>query len=509
MKIAAYCRVSTDHKDQLNSLANQKEFFESFAQKNGHTLYRVYADEGISGTSLRKRKAFQELMSDSEKGLFDMVVAKDISRFARNTVDLLQNVRALKARGINTVFLTANMDSMGDSEFLLTIFGAIAQEESANLSKRVKWGKKINAEKGRVPPRIFGYDRIDNFTLRINDGEAAVVREIFRMYLEDGMGSRLIAIRLNEQGIQTKYGCEWNQRGVRRLLTNSIYCGHYVNHRYEVKNFLTGERGMLPEEDAFEHERPEWAIVSKKDFDEAKRIMHERYVQYSVKPDECASKGGGRYSNKHVFSTLIKCSECGRSFGRHTMVYKNTYKYWYCSTNNVYTSKRCSNKTRLREEVLLNELKDYLSQELKNRDEFVKQTVNEYLSSMPKKDKCSSVVSQEQLQKKKDALKKRREKYQEMFACDMMTAEELRKKLAEIKAELIPIEDAMQETKEERMTKEALKESAEYLAKEIETFLSLEEITNQDMRKILDHITVTPDKQVTFYLKKISEIRNK
>ena len=165
MKIAAYCRVSTEKEEQIDSLEHQKEFFEEYARKNGHELIRLYADEGISGTSLKKRDEFVRLMRDAKMNLFDMVVVKDVSRLARNTVDFLQSIRTLKGLGVNTLFLTANMDSLGESEFVLTMFGAMAQEESANLSKRVKFGKKINAKKGRVPQRIFGYNRIDNFTL--------------------------------------------------------------------------------------------------------------------------------------------------------------------------------------------------------------------------------------------------------------------------------------------------------------------------------------------------------
>lgn len=161
MNIAAYCRVSTDKEDQLNSLEAQKKFFQEYCAKTNDNLVRLYADEGISGTKTKNRKEFLKMMSDAEHGLFQMVVVKDISRFARNTVDLLLNIRKLKSMGIETQFLTANMTSMGNSEFVLTVFGALAQEESNNTSKRVKFGKKINAEKGRVPNIVFGYDSIN------------------------------------------------------------------------------------------------------------------------------------------------------------------------------------------------------------------------------------------------------------------------------------------------------------------------------------------------------------
>ena len=189
MNIAAYCRVSTDKADQLNSLEAQKQFFSEYTQRTGDNLVRLYADEGISGTKIKNRKEFLRMMADAEHGLFDMVVVKDISRFARNTVDLLQNVRKLKALGIETQFLTANMTSMGNSEFVLTIFGALAQEESANTSKRVKFGKKMNAEKGRVPNIVYGYDKTigDYFNLAINEEEAAVIRQIYKWYIEEDM----------------------------------------------------------------------------------------------------------------------------------------------------------------------------------------------------------------------------------------------------------------------------------------------------------------------------------
>ena len=180
MNIAAYCRVSTDKTDQLNSLEAQKQFFTEYTERTRDNLIRLYADEEISGTKIKNRKEFLRMMSDAEHGPFEMVVVKDISRFARNTVDLLQNVRKLKTLGIETQFLTANMTSMGNSEFVLTIFGALAQEESAHTSKRVKFGKKLNAEKGRVSTIVYGYDKTigDYYNLEINQREAGTIHQI-------------------------------------------------------------------------------------------------------------------------------------------------------------------------------------------------------------------------------------------------------------------------------------------------------------------------------------------
>ena len=246
MKIAAYCRVSTDKADQLNSLEAQKEFFSEYTQRTGDVLVKLYADEGISGTKIKNRKEFLRMMADAEKGMFDMVVVKDISRFARNTVDLLQNVRKLKALGIETQFLTANMTSMGNSEFVLTIFGALAQEESANTSKRVKFGKKLNAEKGRVPNIVYGYDKTigDYFNLEINKEESKVVKQIYKWYTEEGYGAAKISNMLNEKGYRTKRNCKWSQNAICRILTNEIYTGKIINGKQEIPVFI--EQGKAP-----------------------------------------------------------------------------------------------------------------------------------------------------------------------------------------------------------------------------------------------------------------------
>ena len=323
MNIAAYCRVSTDKADQLNSLEAQKEFFSEYTKCTGDTLVRLYADEGISGTKIKNRKEFLRMMSDAEQGLFDMVVVKDISRFARNTVDLLQNVRKLKSLGIETQFLTANMTSMGNSEFVLTIFGALAQEESANTSKRVKFGKKMNAEKGRVPNIVYGYDKTigDYFNLAINKEESKVVQQIYRWYTEEGYGAAKIANMLNEKGYKTKRNCKWSQNATCRILTNEIYTGKIINGKQEVSDFLTGQRRDKDEIEWMVVERPELRIIEDETFEKAQEILRGRHDAFNLSHE--------RQSNKHLFSTLIKCKECGWSFRRTVRTYKNTYVRWY------------------------------------------------------------------------------------------------------------------------------------------------------------------------------------
>ncbi len=500
MRIAAYCRVSTDREEQKDSLAHQKEFFQEYAKKNGHELFRLYADEGISGTSLKKRVEFQRLMQDAQMSLFEMVVVKDISRVARNTVDFLQSIRVLKSSGINVVFITANMTSLGDSEFILTIFGAMAQEESGNLSKRVKWGKKINAQKGRVPQRIYGYDRIDNFTLQINPAEADVVRKIFRLYLNQGMGCRGISLALNSDDSKTKFGCDWNPRGVRRILTNPIYCGHYINNKYEIEDFLTGHQIRLPAEQNYHHDRPDWAIVTVDEFRRAQVQIEERRRQYKTFDGHSTD---ARFSTKHLFSTLIKCEHCGKSFCRRKYTYVNTREYWICSTNSQYTAEQCDNLVKIEEAELLAEIQAYLSSLIQDKDRFVQGVLSEV-------DKRRSNVQEqlkvEDVEKKRKRLLAKKSRYQEMYANDVMTMGELKEKTAQIAKELAALDDSLKLLEQSI----AVQRNSENLVKlyiiEIERFLKLETVSNLDLRRIIDRISVNKDGAVRIILKKLDDL---
>ena len=372
MNIAAYCRVSTEKEDQLNSLEAQKEFFSAYTRRTGDTLIRLYADEGLSGTKIKNRKEFLRMMADAEHHLFDMVVVKDISRFARNTVDLLQNVRRLKALGIETQFLTANMTSMGNSEFVLTIFGALAQEESANTSKRVKFGKKLNAGKGRVPNIVYGYDKTigDYFNLTINGEEAAVIRQIYHWYTQEGYGSAKIANMLNERGLKTKRNCQWSQNAVGHILRNELYTGKIINGKQEVTDFLTGQRTDKDEADWIVVDRPELRIIDDETFQQAREVLHSRHSAFKITRE--------RQSNKHLFSTLIKCRECGWSFRRTVRTYKNTYVRWVCSGHNGRGAGSCPNAVTVDEEELIEVLQEYFAGLLKAKKSVVSHVVNQF-----------------------------------------------------------------------------------------------------------------------------------
>ena len=435
MNIAAYCRVSTDKTDQINSLEAQKNFFTEYTEKNGHNLVRLYADEGISGTKTKNRREFLRLMKDAKQGLFEMVVVKDISRFARNTVDLLQNIRTLKALGIETTFLTSNMTVLGQSEFVLTIFGALAQEESANTSKRVKFGKKMNAEKGRVPNFVYGYDKTigDYFNLSINEKEAQVIRQIYNWYLNEGYGAAKISNMLNEKGIRTKRNCKWSQNAICRILTNELYTGKIINGKQEVTDFLTGARAEKDESEWIVKERPDLQIIEPEQYEKAQNILRERNQSFHLKRE--------RQSNKYLFSTIIKCKECGWSFRRTVRTYKNTYVRWVCSGHNGKGADSCPNAVTLDEELLIQTLEAYFVEILKDKKNIINRVVKEFTKIYKAKDDNENYEQELNIQLAK--IKKVRQKYMDMYTDDLISREELNDKIGNMRSEIDQIENKL------------------------------------------------------------------
>lgn len=498
MNIAAYCRVSTDKSDQLNSLEAQKRFFTEYTEKNGHNLVKLYADEGISGTKIRNRKEFLQLMRDAQHGLFDMVVVKDISRFARNTVDLLQSIRTLKALGIETTFLTANMTVLGQSEFVLTIFGALAQEESANTSKRVKFGKKMNAEKGRVPNIVYGYDKTigDYFNLEINKEESKVVCQIYDWYTKEGYGAAKIANMLNEKGVKTKRNCNFSQNAVCRILTNELYTGKIINGKQEVTDFLTGVRAEKDESEWLVSDRPDLRIIEPEQYEKAQEILAGRHGAFNMKRE--------RQSNKYLFSTLIKCKECGWSFRRSVRTYKNTYVKWVCSGHNGKGADSCPNAVTIDEEELIQELEDYFAGMLKSKKNVINHVVKEFTKAYKAKDENEHY--EKELRDNLAKLNRTRQKYMDMYTDDLISREELNEKIGGMKAEVEKLENDLKLVQYNLNKGDQLEAVIKKTFKNIEDITSIRDMSNEQLKQIIQKIEVDKEGNVDIYLRLFGDL---
>ncbi|MGI6361655.1 MAG: recombinase family protein [Bacillota bacterium] len=498
MNIAAYCRVSTDSADQLNSLEAQKQFFSQYTHKHGYNLVHLYADEGISGTKTKNRKQFLQLMNDAQKGLFEMVVVKDISRFARNTVDLLQNIRTLKALGIETTFLTANMTVLGQSEFVLTIFGALAQEESANISKRVKFGKKINARKGRVPNLVYGYNKEvgDYFNLQVNQHEAQIVQWIYHQYTQIGEGTYSISNQLNQRGLQTKRRCDWSANAVARILSNQLYTGVIINGKEEVADFLTGRRVEKEQEQWLIVERPELKIIEPEQFQKAQHILQERSRVF--KSDK------KRHSNKHLFSTLIYCRQCGCSFRRLVRTYKNTYIKWVCRGHNGKGADSCANAITLDEKDLLEQLKQYFCCVLQNEEDLDKQVVA-YFRNFYRQQSGQDQMYQE-LSEQVEGIEKKRQKYVELYTDDLLSHREITEKLNKLRLEKEYLEAELAQIPSVCHLNDQFDKMVRQTFIKIDDITSLSQMTNAQLKSLVKRIEVDQTGKVDIYVKDLPKV---
>ena len=325
-RVAAYCRVSTDNEDQSNSFESQRTFFRQYIERNPDwELYAIFADEGISGTNTKKRKEFNHMIECAKNGDFDLIITKEISRFARNTLDSIFYTRDLKKHGVGVIFLNDNINTLdGDAELRLAIMSSIAQEESRKTSERVKWGQKRRMEQGVVFGRsMLGYDVKDG-KMTINEEGAKIVRLIFHKFVDEGKGTHVIARELREEGILPCRVKEWQNTVILRVIRNEKYCGDLVQKKTFTPDFLSHEKKInLGQEDFViikDHHEP---IISRELFDKANRILDAKSL---------SQEGKAKHSNRYPFSGKIKCGRCGASYVARYKTRKDgsRYKAWRC-----------------------------------------------------------------------------------------------------------------------------------------------------------------------------------
>ncbi len=325
-RVAAYCRVSTDNRDQANSFESQQKYFREYIEKHPDwELCEIFADKGVSGTSVKKRVEFLRMIECAKNGSIDLIITKEISRFARNVLDSIKYTRELKKYGVGVIFVLDNLDTRDpDAELRLTIMASLAQDESRRTSERVKWGQKRRMEDGVVFGRtMLGYD-VEDGKMTINEEGAEIVRLIYHKCVNEGKGSHTIARELREEGITPLTAKEWSNTVVLRVLRNEKYCGDLVQKKTITPDYLTHEKKYNHGEEEFiiirDHHAP---IISREMFEEANRILDER----SLSPE-----GKAKHSNRYPFSGKIKCGVCGSSYVARYKTRKDgsKYKAWRC-----------------------------------------------------------------------------------------------------------------------------------------------------------------------------------
>ena len=333
--MAIYARVSTEHEAQISALGNQIQYYDDLFEKHPEwELYDRYIDEGITGTSVKKRKNFMRMMQDASKNKFDLIVTREVSRFARNTVDTLQQTRILRREGVEVYFTEDNIWTMNDEdgELRLTIMATLAQNESKKTSVRVKAGQMISFKNGVLygNGNILGYDRIGKEYV-LNELQARTVRRIFDLYL-DGNGVRKIQFALEKEGHLTATGLtKWQPGNISRILRNSFYCGTIVYRKQFVPDFLEQKKiNNFGEVDKVIVEGRHTPIVTKEQFEKVQQIL-------SSKSESVHNKGcRGKKISKDVWCRKMKC-ECGSSYNRVT---------WHKSSEGPQYAYQCYSQIR-------------------------------------------------------------------------------------------------------------------------------------------------------------------
>lgn len=360
LRVAAYCRVSTEQEEQESSFETQIITYSNMINENPDwILVDIYKDYGITGTMIKKRDDFKRLMKDAMQGKIDFIITKSVSRFGRNTVETLTSIRKLREKGINVKFEKENVNTMKESgDLLLTILAGFAQEESRSLSENVKWGKRRKMKIGDVhmPSNLFGYSKNKETKEEfiIVEHEAKIIRN-FNMWLLLRYSFNQIRQMADEEGYKTRAGKSFTTEAIIRILENEKYAGDYLAQKTFSKSFLTKEKainnGELQKIYIKDHHNP---IIS---HEMRNRVIEElkRRKQVELSSDQKINKGT-KATGKYPYSNRIKCADCGHYFNRKTWKKRDgsSQRLWKCSVRMKSGGlMHCKNSMAIDEESLL------------------------------------------------------------------------------------------------------------------------------------------------------------
>jgi DNA invertase Pin-like site-specific DNA recombinase len=492
LRVAAYCRVSTDSDEQATSYEAQVEHYTSYIKGNADwELAGIYADDGITGTNTKKRDEFNRMIEDCMEGKIDMVITKSISRFARNTLDCLKYIRQLKDKNIPVFFEKENINSMDSKgEIMLTIMASLAQQESQSLSQNVKLGFQFRYQQGEVQVnhnRFLGYTKDENKRLVIVPEEAEVVKRIFREYLE-GASLLQIARGLEADGILTAANKrKWRPETLKKILQNEKYIGDALLQKTYTVDFLSKKRvvnnGIVPQ---YYVENSHEPIVPREIFMQVQEEMVRR-------ANLQAGKSGKRrvYSSKYALSSIVYCGECGDIYRRVHWNNRGCKSIvWRCVSRLEEKGSDCSSRT-INEATLQEAVVKAINEVLGSKDTFLT-VLQENIAAVLNEDNDQTIQEIEnrlnELQQELLRLVNAKADYQKV-------ADEIYR-LRELKQNILT-ENAEREGKRER-----IKEMMEFLH---EQSVELQEYDEQLVRRLIEKITIY-DEKITIEFKSSVEI---
>lgn len=501
IKVASYCRVSTDKDDQANSFESQQRYFRAYIDRQPEwELYQIYADEGITGTSTKKRAAFNQMIADARMGKFERILTKEVSRFSRNILDTIAYTRELKALGVGVLFLNDGISTLEpDAELRLSIMGSIAQEESRKTSSRVKWGQTRRMEQGVVFGRsLLGYDVKDG-RLTVNPEGAELVRLIFHKYGVEKKGTTVIARELREAGYRThRGGIRWNGSCIVKLLKNEKYVGDLIQKKTITPDYLTHAKKA-------NHGEEELVIIR----DHHPPIIDRELwgvVQEELKKRNRNGALGAGHSNRYIFSGKIKCGECGASFVSRQRKRKDgsLSRRWSCysavNEGGVHVDPQgnrvgCDVRMALRDEVAMDMLRQAL-RTLRLDSGGLIDSVTAIALEAIRAGEQSGGERRESLELRLEQLNRKREAALDAFFSRDITREEMRRMTGRYDREAAELRERLARTgarSESSCEKAALRDD---IRRRVAGLLNGEGDSEIFCKTILDHMVVYRDQRV-------------
>ena len=505
IKVASYCRVSTDRDDQANSFESQQRYFKEYIDRQPDwELYQVYADEGITGTSTKKRAAFNRMIADAHLGKFHLILTKEVSRFSRNILDTITYTRELKALGVGVLFMNDGISTLEpDAELRLSIMGSIAQEESRKTSTRVKWGQTRRMEQGVVFGRsLLGYDVKDG-CLTVNPEGAEIVRLIFYKYGVEKKGTTVIARELREAGYRTHSGnVKWSNTHIVKILKNEKYVGDLVQKKTITPDYLSHAKKYNHGEEEFviirDHHEP---IIDRELWDTVQRELKKRNRNGEL---------GAGHSNRYVFSGKIKCGECGASFVSRKKSRKDgsLYKRWSCYTATSEGQKRidvrgnevgCDVGKLLRDELALDILQQSLTTLRMDRDRIIQNVTALALEAIQMCEE-GSTDRVEALEYEISQLKQKKADVLDAFFSKQITKEEMHLVNQRYDGELEDLQRRLEGVRERESITYEEDQLEKDVGRQVADIVNCRADSEVLYKNVLDHMVVHKDRKIEIFL---------
>ena len=501
IKVASYCRVSTDKDDQANSFEAQQRYFKEYiARQPDWELYEVYADEGITGTSTKKRTAFNRMIHDAHMGKFRLIITKEVSRFSRNILDTIAYTRELRRLGVGVLFMNDAINTLEpDAELRLSIMGSIAQEESRKTSSRVKWGQTRQMERGVVFGRsLLGYDVKDG-SMTINPEGAELVRLIFQKYGIEKKGTSVIARELREAGYTTYRGnVKWSNSHILKILKNEKYVGDLVQKKSITPDYLTHDKKR-------NHGEEELVVIENHHEPIIDRDLW-NLVQCQIKKRDRHGALGAGHSNRYVFSGKIKCGECGASFVARKRKRKDGsfYKYWCCYTA-INEGKRhpdprgnrvgCDIGKVIRDDLALDILKQVMAALKVDRKRLIR-SVTDIAMEAIREGETDSIESAKRLESEISQIMKKKEAVLDAFFSENITKDEMRMMNERYDRELAELNSRMDVVKAGQRIVYEISTLRDDIRKQVASIVSGDRGSEVFLKNVLDHMVVFRDKRI-------------